>query len=683
MSAKGQEPRIHGQGPLPTLAEKVTVKAEDASKPIQADGVQPDRELAKTASGAEVTATAGTYGDIPRYVQTLPGVSFDSDARNGYLVNGGNPLENLVVVDGVEIPNLNYISTASTSGGFVSMLDTDSVASVTLHTMLYGPQYTGALSSVLDVETVRPEDGGLHGEANVGFAGADLLLNTPLKQGGATLLELRKSVINYVTNDIGIDGVPKYASILSTTHLKRGDRDDVSVFYLQGVDSLAIRPNLDDVQDPGFLDTTYSGNRLTGAVSWQHHWAELAQQQLQVIFSRVRSTTLQTDALSGNSVVVNERLLDAPFTVRDDVVAGAGHVEVSAGVLLEDHGLNYRVQQPNGLASPYRVDPTAVDPSNVIWSRSALDYAAYGVASWAGPLGFEVTGGARLQHFGIDGKSVVSPQLELRSPRVHGAFMYGGVAQYSQLPPTPVLLGFAGNASLPPIRVTQTQAGMVLVDGAGGRLELSAYRKQYTHYPVSSEFPSLSLADTVDLFGQPNLAMPMIGVGSGLATGVQAQYATSVRRRAFAQVNVASQQVRHKALDGIARLANYDVPFTLNALGGVRLGRRHLLTGRYTQHTGTPYTPFLVEQSQQQHRPIYDLTQINTERGSLYARLDLRYAFTASLRGHAVNLYAGMENVLDRQNFYQYAIISNCSFCGPYELTQQGRLAEGGVAFHF
>ncbi len=53
----------------------------------------------------EIKTSAGTFGDPSRFIQMLPGVVSDNDQRNDFLVRGGNPSENLFVIDNIEIPS--------------------------------------------------------------------------------------------------------------------------------------------------------------------------------------------------------------------------------------------------------------------------------------------------------------------------------------------------------------------------------------------------------------------------------------------------------------------------------------------------------------------------------------------------------------------------------------------------
>jgi hypothetical protein len=252
-------------GSNPILIQQVEVLAHE-SKPV----THPDDGVSLRVNSREVNLTAGAYNDIPKFLQTLPGVAFDTDSRNTYLVNGGNAMENLYVLNGVEIPNINHISSAGSSGGFVSLIDTDAVSSLTLHKQLYGSEHSGTLSSVLDIRTLEPKADKRHGEVSVGYAGAGFLLEQPIGHRGETMTQFRRSIVNYLTNDIGIDGVPKYLSLLSTATVALTENDKVQSLVVRANDNLDIRPNTLDSDDPGLVNTSYRGNRSTGAVTWHH-----------------------------------------------------------------------------------------------------------------------------------------------------------------------------------------------------------------------------------------------------------------------------------------------------------------------------------------------------------------------------------------------------------------------------
>jgi hypothetical protein len=401
-----------------------------------------------------------------------------------------------------------------------------------------------------------------------------------------------------------------------------------------------------------------------------------------VNYSNVATSTAQMDARKADTTVYSDRLSETPVSLRYDVYRQYQQFNFQTGSTIGVRHLNYRIDQASGYPSPYSLDPMPVDASNVSLSMLPKNYAFYG-ESTAHAFGLvQIQGGLRYEHWGINDSSAWMPRGGLKLAMPHG-FMFGGIGSYSQMPTLPVLLGVPQNIVLKPIKDVQTQAGVAFTDDAGDQLEFSTYTRKYTRYPVSTEFHSLSLADIVDPFGQPYIYMPMVSAGKGTVSGVELRVATSSTRRAFLQANLTSQTVTHQALDEVSRPASYDMPIQANILGGYHVGGKQMITARYSYHTGTPYIPFLLDESIKQQREIYDLARINTQRGTDYARIDVRYEVNLPMKGKNLKIFAGMENVMNRKNFYQYVLRPECYECGPYALTQMGEYADGGAVWSF
>ncbi len=659
------------------LLQQVEVVTED-SKPQ----INPDDGLSRLIKSNDIKVTAGAYNDIPRFLQTLPGVVFTNDSRNTYLVHGGNDTENLYVIDGVEIPNINNISTAVSSGGFVSIVDTDAVSSIRFHDQLYGSEYSGTLSSVLDINTVAPEDTQRHGEVSMGYAGTGFVLEQPIGSRIETMTQFRHSILNYFTNDIGIDGVPKYENLLSTATVTLTEHDSIKSLFLLSNDSLNIQPNTLDSQDPGLVNTDYRGRRSTGAVTWRHT-VPAGGNDLQLNYSSVTTNTLQTDAYHQRGSVYSDRLNEIPVTARYDVYRQYGSYNFQAGATANIHAINYIINQASGYPSPYSLNPAPVDNSNVSVSMLPRNYAAYGEggANWFNAI--QIRGGIRYEHWGINDSSAWMPRADIRLRADEHFSLFGGVASYSQMPSLPTMLGIAQNIALKPVRDVQSEFGMIFSDDFGDQLGFTFYTRKYTKYPVSTQFPSLSLADIVDPFGLPNLYMPMVSLGENKISEGQMSITTNPKRRVSAQANLTEQAALLKALDGIFRLGNYEERTLANVTGTFRISRRQTLTGRYSYHSGTPYTPFLQNESELQQREIYDLANINSLYGSKYERVDVHYEINIPLWENNLKIYGGVDNLLNRKNYYQYVLLPQCYSCGPYELTQMGIYPDGGVVWSF
>ncbi|MFP4094913.1 MAG: TonB-dependent receptor, partial [Cyclobacteriaceae bacterium] len=83
--------------------------------------------------------------DILKTLQLLPGVSGGNEGSAGLYVRGGSPDQNLILLDGVPVYNVNHVF------GFLSVFNTDAINNVDLYKGGIPARYGGRLSSVLDI----------------------------------------------------------------------------------------------------------------------------------------------------------------------------------------------------------------------------------------------------------------------------------------------------------------------------------------------------------------------------------------------------------------------------------------------------------------------------------------------------------------------------------------------------
>jgi hypothetical protein len=107
-------------------------------------------------------------------------------------------------------------------------------------------------------------------------------------------------------------------------------------------------------------------------------------------------------------------------------------------------------------------------------------------------------------------------------------------------------------------------------------------------------------------------------------------------------------------LDHIPHPSNFDFPWIVNAAALERFGRGYEISLRYGYATGRPYTPYDLPDSLAQNRPIYDVSQMNALRVPYFGRMDTQ--LTKDLKAFRCHLeiYAGVNNVLNRANFLAY-----------------------------
>jgi outer membrane receptor for ferrienterochelin and colicin len=112
--------------------------------------------------------------DVLKAIQLMPGVQGGNEGFTGLYVRGGGPDENLILLDGVPIYNVDHML------GILSVFQTEAVKKVTLYKGSFPARYGGRVSSIVDIRT---NDGNMketHGTIGVGALTEKFHLEGPI-----------------------------------------------------------------------------------------------------------------------------------------------------------------------------------------------------------------------------------------------------------------------------------------------------------------------------------------------------------------------------------------------------------------------------------------------------------------------------------------------------------------------
>jgi hypothetical protein len=153
------------------VLQEVTVTASP-----QETGVKGTQMSAIHVPVAQLKAVPSLLGesDLIKALQLLPGVQSGTEGFTGFYVRGGGPDENLFLLDGVPLYDINHL------GGFFSVFNADAIKSVTLYKGGFPARFGSRLSSVLDVRMNDGNNKKLHGNVSVGLLSAKVNLEGPL-----------------------------------------------------------------------------------------------------------------------------------------------------------------------------------------------------------------------------------------------------------------------------------------------------------------------------------------------------------------------------------------------------------------------------------------------------------------------------------------------------------------------
>src|SRR5262249_43500933 len=147
----------------------------------------------------------------------------------------------------------------------------------------------------------------------------------------------------------------------------------------------------------------------------------------------------------------------------------------------------------------------------------------------------------------------------------------GSVGRYYQQPAFVFLAVFPQNRSLLPFRADHYVGGLTYTASDRLSVSLEGYRKNYHDYPVSTEYPTLSLANLGDTFNVLEVLFPLTSAGAGRSQGLELSVVRKDDGRWYGRTNLSWSRSQYAALDGVKRPGGFDYPIVFNLMGGRRL----------------------------------------------------------------------------------------------------------------
>ena len=219
----------------------------------------------------EIKSTPTMFGeaDVVKTVQLMPGVQSGSEGTTGMYVRGGGPDENLYLLDGIPIYNVDH------AFGFFSAFNPDAIKDITLYKGSFPAHFGSRLSSVLDIYTNNGNDQSYHGSANIGLISAKLNFEGPIVKEKTTfnvsarrtyLDILTRPAIKYIAESDLDAGYWFYDINAKVTH-KFSDRSRLFASYYMGNDVISI--GFDEGQYAN-MDMDYVWGNIVGSLRWNY-----------------------------------------------------------------------------------------------------------------------------------------------------------------------------------------------------------------------------------------------------------------------------------------------------------------------------------------------------------------------------------------------------------------------------
>lgn len=226
--------------------------------------------------------------DVMKSIQLLPGVQGGISGTSGLHVRGGSPDQNLYLLDGVPLYNIEHTL------GLFSIFTPESVKKVDVYKSSFPARFGGRLSSVIDVRTNDGDMRHYHGSLTIGLLTSRMHAEGPIwKDRTSFVLSARRSYADLIIKPFIKSGMkPSYYlyDINAKLNHRFGNRDRLFLSLYHGTDHLSFKNTDYDYtnrKENKKRQATAWGSTL-GTMRWNHIVNERLFHNITVAYNRFR-----------------------------------------------------------------------------------------------------------------------------------------------------------------------------------------------------------------------------------------------------------------------------------------------------------------------------------------------------------------------------------------------------------
>lgn len=599
----------------------------------------------------EIRRAPGAVEDISRMLQTAPGVSIVNDQRNDLVVRGGSPSENLIMIDGVEIPNINHYGSQGTTGGPIGYINLKFIREADILTGGFNSRFGDRLSSVVDIKFREGSQSNYINNIDLSFAGFGGIFEGPISKKSNYLLSVRRSYLDLLKGSIRLAAVPNYWDINMKLNYKFDDNNTIGLIGFGAIDKINFKIDESSTVDDFPYNSDNKTNSYTGGVTYNH--------LMNRGYIRAVLSNTYTDFFSDNiyyptgkqEYYINSYENEATSKLELNYRLTSS-VDVSSGI-----GYKNAAFKNNLFASADTTPAGYFIPEQRAENKLNAN-KFYGYVNFTNKMFGEkltLNAGLRYDYFDfINLKSAVSPRAGLSYSVLPSTIVNASYGIFYQSPQYVWLASDPINKNLSNIRCDHYIFGIEQIFSAGLKAVVEVYQKNYNNYPVSINNPRYILIDGGADYG-PNLVGAASSTGHGIVKGIDVSLQKKLTGNGlYGMINYSYSQSGFYATVGGEKPAAFDPEYQFTVIAGYQVADDWLIGLKFKYAGGKPYTPYNVQQSTALGRGVWEMDKFNSEKFPDYHRLDLRIDKKFYFRKSAITTYFELQNVYNRQNVSGY-----------------------------
>lgn len=625
------------------LTEKVTITAD----PYETGETNAASE--QTLNKRELQTLASVLlGDPVRAAQALPGVTANDDFRSEFAIRSAGFDRIGLYLD--DVLTDNFVHTVQ--GGFpdtgsLSVVNADTVSSVSLMSGAFPSKYGDRTAAVLDV---RSRDGNRvkpTGRVAASLSGLSGIVDGPFAgDRGSYLFAARKSYVGYLVRRINdTNQFTNNPPVLGFADVQGKALYDLSERNQAGVSVIYGAFNYDRNRDRNLLGVNNVFRGDSRNLLLNGHWSFTRDTHF---FWQTRVFGLRTSFKNVNG---EETTLDdgkrTQFGGRSDVnFQASGSHRIEAGLYIRSLRVDTFSRRFDFFAGTFAVTG---------FNRRGMEQGHYAQDTWSNErTGLSLTGGARLEHSGATGETLLSPRASFSWAISDAWRIRAAAGRYYQFPDFEQMFGRLGNPGLRAEGSTHYNASIERLFGDRIRLRAEVYDREDINLFFSLSEPRV-VGNSVTF-----TEFPFRNALSGHARGVEL---TLQRRSANKLAGWISYAYSSSELTDVGTALSFvsdtNQRHTVNVYGSYRFTETWNLSGAWRYGSGQPIPGFF----RQVGSGYFLSTNRNLTRLPDYSRADLRLSKAFLFKKWKLTLTGEVINAMNRNNV-RYAGFDGFGFDG-------------------
>lgn len=639
---------------------------------------EPGKPVYLTSDFVKASPSLGGEEDFVRAAQMTPGVQGGVDGMAGLHVRGGDPGQNLMLLDGVPIFIPFHLL------GVYSVYNSQTIKSTKLIKGGFSARYGGRASSIFDVRTREGDLQNWHGAAQVNLINGNAFVEGPLQKGkGSFLVSGRRAPAAFLLNPVfdrtyfpTQPGVleTKFYDLNAKVNYSFGENDRMYLSFFTGKDEFGKEEEGEDEENETESEQEIYWSNTTAALRWNHIYNEKLFSNTTFTYSRFsfQYTTfdrfIPVDTSQPTTLYfVENRSFNTNLGLQTDYdlfLSAQHNLRFGGGLSLPRFNpvLAYLDHESSSGINVDSVDAGNLSDAIEGETKDVLEGNVYVEDQITLGNTLKANLGVRGTFFYNDDHLYLRPEprvsLHFHPAEKYSLFLSGSrMIQYLHLVSNTALrlpndLWLASSDSIQP------QDVWIAEIGAGAKLSETVDFSVTGYYKYMQNL--YTLPDSLDFLTSADLATPetYLKQGTGVAYGTEFQVVYSGKKSTgmFSYTLAKSERQFDDINAGIAFPQAFDRRHQFKAFFSQKLGSHFQLSSNFVLFSGSPRLNLTSLENGVgfSNLELHGPGQKNQVRSPAYHRLDINLTYRATTGPLRHRFKVGVYNVYDRKNIAYY-----------------------------